>query len=234
MVERTSTNPRRRKAPPTRARSGPVASVGVAEHGNSAVLVTVGPAGELLDRRRIDLTEGLPTHPYHHEGAWAVGRYLNSAWAKPISLPEAIALVERVHEAAARGARAGLETLAAGVAVPIGRIAIRVCPALPPTIEARIRDNRVCTQADSVMYRRALAAAAEALGWSVYAYDREDVFAAAAAALDCEDIQSSLQAMGRSAGPPWQAKHKLAAAAALAAASAPGSDQRASGVAAPA
>lgn len=39
------------------------ATVGVAEHGNSAVLVTVAPGGELLDRRRIDLTNGLPTHP---------------------------------------------------------------------------------------------------------------------------------------------------------------------------
>jgi hypothetical protein len=40
------------------------ASAGVTEHGNSAVLVTVGPGGELFDRRRIDLTgPELPTHP---------------------------------------------------------------------------------------------------------------------------------------------------------------------------
>jgi hypothetical protein len=45
------------------------AIVGVAEHGNSALIVTVSPRGELLDRRRIDLTRGLPTHPYHHEGS---------------------------------------------------------------------------------------------------------------------------------------------------------------------
>jgi hypothetical protein len=38
-----------------RARTQPTAAVGVTEHGNSAVLVTVGPGGELLDRRRIDL-----------------------------------------------------------------------------------------------------------------------------------------------------------------------------------
>jgi hypothetical protein len=36
------------------------------------VLVTVAPGGELVDRRRVDLTEGLPTHPYHHEGSSAV------------------------------------------------------------------------------------------------------------------------------------------------------------------
>jgi hypothetical protein len=37
------------------------ATVGVAEHGNSAVLVTLAPGGKCLDRRRIDLTHDLPT-----------------------------------------------------------------------------------------------------------------------------------------------------------------------------
>jgi hypothetical protein len=48
-------------------------------------------------------------------------------------------------------------------------------------------------------------------------YDRERVFRDAAAVIGREDIDAFLQAMGRSIGPPWQAKHKLAAAAALAA-----------------
>jgi len=126
------------------------AAVGVTEHGNSAVLVTVSPGGELLDRRRIDLTDrGLSTHPYHHEGSWAVGRYLNSPWARRISLADAVALVERVRESAVRGARKGLEALAAAMPVPITSIAIRVCPKLPPTTEERIADNRAQTVADS-------------------------------------------------------------------------------------
>ena len=194
------------------------AAVGVAEHGNSAVLVTVAPGGELLDRRRIDLTHGLPTHPYHHEGSWAVGRYVNSPWARPISLADAVALVERVRESAARGARESLETLATAVPMPIASIAIRACPALPPTTEERIIDTRAANVADSVMYREALATAAEARGWSVHWYDRERVFHDAAAALGGEDVDAFLRAMGRAIGPPWQAKHKLAAAAALAAA----------------
>lgn len=183
------------------------ATVGVAEHGNSAVLITLAPGGELLDRRRVDLTRGLPTHPYHHEGSWAIGRYANSPWAKKISLPDAIALVERVREAAALGARESLEALAASISMPIASIAIRVCPALPPTTEERIRDTRASSVADSVMYREALAAAAAARGWSVYWYDRERVFR----------DEALLAAMGKSIGPPWQAKHKLAAAAAIAA-----------------
>ena len=67
------------------------------------------------------------------------------------------------------------------------------------------------------MYREALATAAEARGWSVHWYDRERVYRDAAAALGGADLDAFLSAMGRSVGPPWQAKHKLAAAAALAA-----------------
>ncbi len=196
------------------------AIVGVAEHGNSAVLVTLARGGEFIDRRRVDLTQGLPTHPYHHEGSWALGRYLSTPWARQISFDEAVALVERVREAAARGARASLEALAATVA-PVAGIAIRICPQLPPTTEERITDTRAASVADSVMYREALAAAAGSRGWSVYWYDRERVFRAARAALGGKDVDTFLRSMGRSVGPPWQAIHKLAAAAALAAGGGP-------------
>jgi hypothetical protein len=201
-----------------RGRTERAAAVGVAEHGNSAVLVTVAPGGEILDRRCIDLTDrGLPTHPHHHEGSWAVGRYLNTPGARALSLADAVALVERVRVSAARGAREHLEALVSAVPMPIASIAIRACPALPPTTEERIADNRAQTFADSVMYREALATAAEARGWSVQWYDRERVFGDAAARLGRVDVKALLHAMGRSIGPPWQEKHKLAAAAALAA-----------------
>ena len=209
-----------------KGRSTRVAAVGVAEHGNSAELVTVAPRGELLDRRRIDLTQGLPTHPYHHEGSWAVGRYLNSSWARPISLADAVALVERVRAAAAKGARESLEGLAATVPVPITSIAIRVCPKLPPTTEERISDSRAANVADSVMYREALATAAEARGWSVRWYESERVFRDAAAVLKRKDIDAFLNAMGRALGPPWQARHKLAAAAAIVATNPPSRNRR--------
>jgi hypothetical protein len=199
----------------TRART---ATVGVAENGSSAVLVTVAHDGRLLDRRRIELIErGLPSHPHHHQGSWAVGRYLKTAGAHRPSLAEAVALVDRVRASAARGAREGLEALAAGVPMPVAGISLRVCPELPLTTEERIADNRAQTMADSVMYRQALATAAEALGWSVHWYDRERVYRDAATTLGREDIDAVLHAMGRSLGPPWQATHKLAAAAAIAA-----------------
>ena len=191
------------------------ATVGVTEHGNSAVLVTIGSGYQLLDRRRVDLTEGLPTHPHHHEGSWAVGRYLDTPGARVLSMSEVVELVERVRESAARGARQHLEALAAAVPTSIVGIAIRACPPLPATTEERITDNRAQTFADSVMYRQALATAASARGWAVSWYDRDRVFAEAATALG-EDVDTFLQAMGRAIGPPWQAAHKLAAAAAIA------------------
>jgi hypothetical protein len=137
-----------------------------------------------------------------------------------------VALVERVRASAERGAHEALETLAAVIPVPIARIAIRECPELPPTIQERITDHRAQTYADSCMYREALAAAAKARGWSVHWYDRDHVIRAAAAALDRDDIDAFLHAMGRSAGPPWQAKHKLAAAAALAATASAGAGRK--------
>ncbi len=108
---------------------------------------------------------------------------------------------------AARGARDALEALAAAVSEPISAIALRVCPQLPPTVAERIADNRAQTVADSVMYREALASAAKARGWSVHWYDRAHVARAAARVLGREDIDAFLNAMGRSVGPPWQAKH---------------------------
>ncbi|MGE0868347.1 MAG: hypothetical protein AB7P03_07290 [Kofleriaceae bacterium] len=200
-----------------RLRAQAIASAGVVESGNSAVIVTVAPGGEVLDRRRVDLTHGLPTHPHHHEGSWAVGRYLKTPGARAMPLAEVIKLVEHVRVAAEQGARDILEVLAAAVAVPIGSIALRACPALPPTIEQRIRDNRAQTVADTVMYREALASAATARGWAVHWYERDQVTRAAAAVLGVENVDAFLRALGRSLGPPWQAAHKLATVAALAA-----------------
>ena len=191
------------------------ATVGVCEHGNSAVLVTMA-GSELVDRRTVDLTRGLPTHPHHHEGSWAVGRYRDSPWAREISLADAVALVERVRAAANQGARDSLEALAAAVSMPIAGIALRECPELPPTVEERIADNRAQTVADTVMYREALAAAAAARGWSVHWYDRDSVLREAAVALGRDDVDELLRRLGRTVGAPWQAKHKLAAAAAIA------------------
>src|SRR3954465_1057885 len=108
------------------------AAVGVAEQGSSVVVVTVAATGDILDRRRIELVDpGLPTHPHHHEGSWAVGRYLNTPGARPLSLADAVALVERGRASATRRASDSLSALAAVMPVPIASIAIRACATLP-------------------------------------------------------------------------------------------------------
>ena len=84
-------------------------------------------------------------------------------------------------------------------------------------MDREIADSRSQTVADSVMYREAIASAAAARGRAVHWYHRDRVFRDAAAALGREDIAPFLSEAGRSIGPPWQAKQKLAAAAALAA-----------------
>lgn len=193
------------------------ATVGVAENSNAAVLVTMS-GGKLLDRRQVALTSSdLPTHPHHHEGSWAVGRYLSTPGARSISLREAVALVEQVHAAATHGAEQALAAVAAAIPMPIAAVAIRICPELPASIEERIRDHRAQTVADSVMYRQAIATAVQGRGWRIYWYDRDRVFRGAAAALGRTNAEGFLQDLGKSVGPPWQARHRLAAAAAMAA-----------------
>lgn len=182
------------------------AAVGVVESANTAVLVTLDAGGGFLDRREVVLTEpGLSTHPHHHEGSWAVGRYLDSPWARRVSLADALALVEQVRASAQRGAGEALEELASTIGKSVAAISLRVCPRLPASTEAIIRDHRAQTVADSVMYRRAIAVAAEARGWVVHWY--EPVW--------LDPASRRVVAIGDEAGPPWQAKHKLAAAAAL-------------------
>jgi hypothetical protein len=181
------------------------AIIGVSDHGGWAVLVTVARDGTLLDRRRVELVdEGLPKIPHHSEG-------------QRLPLPEAVALVERVRVSAERHAKLALDAVSVTVPHVLG-IALRQCPALPSTIAERIKDYRAQNVADWVMYRKALAAAAEARGWDVHWYDAKKVFDAASEALRIEDLDAHFVDLRRSIGPPWDKDHKLAMAAAIVAA----------------
>jgi len=112
------------------------------------------------------------------------------------------------------------------MAVPrILGVALRRCPPLPPTIAERIKDYRAQNVADWVMYRKALASAAEARGWPVHWYDAKSVLGAASQALRVEDLDAHFLQLRRAVGPPWtkppwNKDHKLAMAAAIVTASA--------------
>src|SRR5262245_20697505 len=137
--------------------------IGVSDHGGWAVLVTLARDGTLLDRRRIELVgEGLPKLPHHSEG-------------QRLPLDEAVALVELVRASAERHAVLALDAVTLAVPRVFG-VALRKCPQLPPSIAERIKDYRAQNVADWVMYRKALASAAEARGWPVHWYDAKTVF----------------------------------------------------------
>src|SRR5579863_854710 len=181
--------------------------IGVSDHGGWAVLVAVARDGTLLDRRRVELVDDdLPAIPHHHE-------------AQKLPPDEGVTLVERVRASAERHAALALDAVAAAVPHIYG-IALRICPPLPPTIAERIKDYRARNVADWVMYRNALASAAEARGWPVHWYDAKSVLAAARQALRVENLDARFLQVRRAVGPPWNGDHKLAMAAAIVAATA--------------
>jgi hypothetical protein len=163
----------------------------------------------LLDRRRVELVdEDLPKIPHHSEG-------------QRLPIDKAVALVERVRASAERHAKVALDavaTMLSGRGVNISGVALRQCPELPPTIAERIKDYRAQNVADWVMYRKALASAAEARGWPVHWYDAKTVLDAARQALRVENLDAHFLQVRRAVGPPWDKDHKLAMAAAIVAA----------------
>ena len=183
--------------------------IGVSDHGGWAVLVTVARDGTLLDRRRVELVdEDLPKIPHHTEG-------------QRLPLDKAVELVERVRASAKRHAALALDAVATAVPRILG-VALRERQPLPATIVERIKDYRAQNVADWVMYRDALASAAEARGWPVYWYDAKSVLGAASQALRVENLDAHFLQVRSAVGPPWNQDHKLAMAAAIVAAKAVG------------
>ena len=176
--------------------------IGISDHGGWAVLVTVSRAGALLDRRRVELVDdSLPALPHHHEG-------------QGLPVDEAVALVERVRASAERHAMLALDAVT--LAVPrIAGVALRSLPQLPPTIPERLKDYRARNVADWVMYRQALASAAEARGYPVHWYDAKKVLDEASEVLRGRNFDAYFLNVRRAVGPPWNKDHKLAMAAAI-------------------
>ncbi|RZO62491.1 MAG: hypothetical protein EVA89_08995 [Sandaracinaceae bacterium] len=182
----------------------PRATVGVSDHAGWAALMTVGADGTVFDRRRVELVDpALPSFAYHHG-------------AQGLPIDEGVELVERVAASAAEHAARGLAALAEAVPADIVAIALRVRPALPPTIAERIQSYHAQTRADGVMYREALAAAAEARGWGVRWFDPKRVFDEAARSLGVDSLDPLFDRTRAALGPPWRKDQKLAMAAALA------------------
>jgi hypothetical protein len=180
------------------------AMVGVSDHAGWAVMVTVSRDGAVLDRRRAVLVDdGVPVMPHHHD-------------AQGLPAAEGVQLVELVTASARRNARARLDELEAAIDARVTAIALRACPALPPTIEERIANYRAMCVADWVMYREAIAEAARAKRWAVSWFDAKTVFDEATRVLK-RDVAKLARDAGKALGPPWQLDHRMAMAAAIAA-----------------
>ena len=182
--------------------------IGVSDHGGWAVLVTAARDRTLLDRRRVELVgAGLPKIPHHSE-------------AQRLPLEQAVELVERVRVSAEKHAVLAFNGVANAVPRVLG-VALRKCPPLPPTIAECITDYHAQNNADWVMYRKALASAAEARGWPVHWYDAKKVLGEAGQVLRVKNLDAHFVQVRKAMGPPWNMDYKLAMAAAIAMASKP-------------
>lgn len=178
------------------------AVVGVSDHGGWAVCVTVGPDRSLLDRRLVELVDAdLPKMPHHVEG-------------QRISMRDAVALVNRVRASAEKHAATALEAIAADVP-QISGIALRALQKIPDTIADRLTDTRAKNVADWVMYRVAIAKAAEDRRWTVHWFDPKAVIDEAAIAMRVKDMDRYFSDIRKRVGPPWNADHKIAMSAAI-------------------
>jgi len=185
------------------AMSGDGAIIGVSDHAGWAVLVTVAEDGIVLDSRRVELVDAhLPSMPIHHD-------------AQKLPLEQGLDLVERVRISAEQHAKRALDAVAHAVATPVRGIALRECPPLPPTVAERIQNYRASNVADWVMYRMALAHAAESRGWFVRWYDAKTVIAAVCEALHVATLDTYFLEARKSFGPPWTKDHKVATVAAI-------------------
>jgi hypothetical protein len=179
------------------------AIIGVSDHAGWAVLVTVAADGKVLDSRRAELVDAhLPVMPIHHE-------------AQKLPLEQAVDLVERVRLSAEQHATRALDAVARAVASPIRGVALRTCPPLPPTVAERLENYRAKNVADWVMYRVAIAGAAQSRGWSVHWYDAKTVVGAVCEALHVKTLDAYFLEARKAFGPPWDKDHKVATAAAI-------------------
>lgn len=92
------------------------------------------------------------------------------------------------------------------------------CARCCPDDSERITGYRARDVTDWVMYRKALALAAETRGWRVDWYGAKTVLDSATRALGVDDFDACFHRMRKAVGAPWNNDHKLALASAISAA----------------
>jgi hypothetical protein len=180
--------------------------LGIAHHFGWAVAVVADDDRHVVDRRRIELVEpGVAAAPVHHDGAHLADE-------------ELARLLAEVRASARRATAASLDEIAASVPAPIRTMSLRAWdPDFPQDLPTQRRVPHEA-RADSVMYREVLADLAQERGWDVHLFDAKTVERLALDAAGAADDEI-LRAPRAILGPPWNADHRTAYAAAIVAAS---------------
>jgi hypothetical protein len=192
------------------------AAVGFADHSGWAIAVAVVRTGDWFDvvaRERLDIVEPgwtLPggfgaRQPYHAVAEMGADRRLVEDTIEAAAAGSAAA-IRRIAESVARG---GHQLVAAGV--PAGAVA------LPRSLDAILVSHALLHAAEGELFREALAEGASRCGLAISRMPRKEVAADAAASvgLPRHAFEMRLRGMRDVLGPPWQADHRLAMAAAV-------------------
>ena len=185
-------------------------AVGAVVHSGWVILVTVTARDNVpvvVDRRRAPLIgDGLPSMPVHH-------------------IPDGLdrdglaALIDRVRTAAERYAEDAFASLVESVRghCRLTALAHRAPRPLPPTLDGILDSYTATLIADAERYLAAVSRAAGLSGIPVVTFARGREVEAAADALGVEPdaVDAFLKGLRASLGPPWQADHRTAAAAAI-------------------
>ncbi len=178
----------------------PDVALGIRPHSGWAVVVavTAPPDLRLVHRSRIEvLADGDPKQPWH------------DAQERALSPADAQALADRVELGAVAAASGALRRVVDETDGSVVAAAVIGEPRDIPDAARVLANHSLLHAAEGALFWSALAESAADLGVRVVAVPPKSVAVA--------DHAGLLGPMGRAAGPPWQADHKLAVVAALSA-----------------
>jgi hypothetical protein len=185
------------------------AAIGLRAHSGWAAVVAVAGsrrAIEILERRRIELGDPSvpgPKQPYHE------------AENQPLS--RARQIIDRYADDARRRARDAFHLLTRDLrekGYEVARCGLLIASGRPvPPLESILASHALIHSADGELFRTALADAASKQRLSTIRVPEKELAARAQAGLrsPAGELQQSVNAAGKSLGPPWTQDQKLAA-----------------------
>jgi len=185
------------------------AALGIRMHSGWGVLVAVSESMDVIDRRRIVVTDDegpRGNQPFHH--------------AEALGLPRAEPFLAKYRSESERFARAAIEAATKELAAKgysIAAVALLLASGRPlPALAQILASHPLIHTAEGELFREVVSSACQALRIPVARYREralEDI-AKAALASSTANTKQRLADVGKTLGPPWTADHKAAALAA--------------------